>query len=288
MAKLASGSIVALSELVNGQEADLFVLMTAKEELTTRDGKPYFRVGFRDHAREVSFPVWHDSPWGQDCRAAWQPGTFYKLRAVYRETSYGPQLELRKIREVCEADTADGFSPAMCRAAIAFRSRRDVRGTAGDLAREQHRRRRSARVGRRSAADQSRGCCSTLPAATHNHHAFVGGWLEHVLSVTRTLRLPGRQVRRVLSRLAPRLNKGPGRRRRDPARHRQAARDRAAAARRRVHGGGQPDRPHPARARHRPRSGCRSGRSIPSCCCGWSISSSRTSGCPSGDRPSRR
>ena len=25
-----------------------------------------------------------------------------------------------------------------------------------------------------------------LPAATRNHHAFVGGWLEHVLSVTRT------------------------------------------------------------------------------------------------------
>jgi 3'-5' exoribonuclease len=25
-----------------------------------------------------------------------------------------------------------------------------------------------------------------IPAATHNHHAFVGGYLEHVLSVTRT------------------------------------------------------------------------------------------------------
>ena len=49
--------IVALSEMVHGQEADVFVLMTAKEELTTRDGKPYFKVGFRDHAREVTFPI---------------------------------------------------------------------------------------------------------------------------------------------------------------------------------------------------------------------------------------
>src|SRR6478609_1495749 len=106
--------IIALSEMTNGQEADIFVLMVAKEELTTRDGKPYFKVGFRDHAREVSFPIWHDSPWGADCREAWQPGTFYKLRAVYRDTNYGPQLDLRKIREVCQADSADGFAPSMC------------------------------------------------------------------------------------------------------------------------------------------------------------------------------
>ena len=30
-----------LGEMADAQEADLFVLMTAKEELTTRDGKPY-------------------------------------------------------------------------------------------------------------------------------------------------------------------------------------------------------------------------------------------------------
>ena len=40
--------IMTLSEMVTGQEADLFVLMTAKEQLTTREGKPYFKVAFRD------------------------------------------------------------------------------------------------------------------------------------------------------------------------------------------------------------------------------------------------
>ena len=49
--------IVALSEMTHGQEADLFVLMTSKEELATKNGKPYFKVGFRDGGREVSFPV---------------------------------------------------------------------------------------------------------------------------------------------------------------------------------------------------------------------------------------
>ena len=112
--------ILTLSEMVHGQEGDVFVLMTAKEELTTREGKPYFKVGFRDHAREVTFPIWHDSPWGADCKTAWQTGTFYKVRAVYRDTNYGPQLELRKIREVCAADHADGFSPAMCQPQTRF------------------------------------------------------------------------------------------------------------------------------------------------------------------------
>ncbi len=46
--------VVPLSEMVNGQEADLFALLTSKEELTTRDGKPYSKVGFRDADREVS------------------------------------------------------------------------------------------------------------------------------------------------------------------------------------------------------------------------------------------
>ena len=96
--------IATLSEMSPGQEADLFLLMTVKEELKTKAGKPYFRVGFRDAGREVSFPVWGDSPWAVDCRDRWTPGSFYKVRAVYQETNFGPQLEIRKIRDVIDAD----------------------------------------------------------------------------------------------------------------------------------------------------------------------------------------
>ena len=94
--------IVPLSEMTAGQEADLFAMMTAKEELKTRDGKPYFRVGFRDADREVNFPIWGDSAWAVDCRDHWTPGVFYKMRATLRESNYGPQLEIRKIRETTD------------------------------------------------------------------------------------------------------------------------------------------------------------------------------------------
>ena len=66
--------VIALLEVPPGQETDVFVLLTAKEQLNTREGKPYFRVGFRDGTREVSFPIWADSPWAIDCREAWNPG----------------------------------------------------------------------------------------------------------------------------------------------------------------------------------------------------------------------
>jgi 3'-5' exoribonuclease len=176
--------LVPLSELVAGQEADVFVLLVTKEELTTRDGKPYFKVAFRDHAREVSFPIWADSAWILDCRERWQPGKFYKLRAIYRDTSYGPQLDIKKIRETLAADEADGFSPLMCQA----RSRFDP-ATMFDQLTElawQHIPNADLRALVIDILAANRAALLSLPAATRNHHAYTGGWLEHVLSVSRT------------------------------------------------------------------------------------------------------
>lgn len=175
--------IVALSEMAHGQEADLFVLMTGKEELTTRDGKPYFKVSFRDAGREVSFPVWSDSPWGADCRERWTPGMFYKLRALYRETSYGPQLEIRKIRETIESDAADGFDPGMCQPT----SRLDPQAMLDDLIRiaEGHVEDARLRGLVTSILNENREKLLTCPAARRHHHAFRGGLLEHTLGVAR-------------------------------------------------------------------------------------------------------
>lgn len=176
--------ILTLSEMTHGQEGDLFVLMTAKEELRTREGKPYFKVAFRDAGREVSFPVWGDSPWAVECRDSWTPGACYKLRALYRETSYGPQLEIRKIREATDADTADGFDPAMCLPQTRF----DPRAMFDELLAIARERIADAALVELVASilTSHRDVLLACPAARHNHHAFVGGLLEHTLSVTQT------------------------------------------------------------------------------------------------------
>ncbi len=176
--------IAKLSEMSPGQEADLFLLMTAKEQLTTKTGKPYFKVGFRDGSREVSFPIWDDSPWGVECREHWSPGVYYKLRAVYRETNFGPQLEIRKIREVIDSDAKDGFDPQAC----LVHSRFDPQPMYDELLAiaRQHVLPAGLRRLVETILTENRAGLLTYPAARRNHHAYVGGLLEHTLSVTRT------------------------------------------------------------------------------------------------------
>ncbi len=199
-------SAMALSEMAHGHEADLFALMTVKEELTTRDGKRYFKVGFRDARREVTFPIWGDSPWAEECRRQWTPGVAYKLRAVFRETNYGPQLEIRKIREATDADQAEGFDPAMFRPQSRFDPVAMFDELVG-LARDEI---ADAGLSRLTVSllEENRASLLMLPAATRNHHAFAGGFLEHVLSATRTAIYLAKKYDDYYSDLQPKLNCG--------------------------------------------------------------------------------
>jgi 3'-5' exoribonuclease len=197
--------LTSLSALESGQEADFFVLMTVKDELSTREGKPYFRVGFRDARREVQFPIWGDSPLADECRLRWWPGVFYKLRAVYRETNFGPQLDIHKIRPATDEDANDGFDPLMLRP----RSTRDPEEMYDEL----------VRIASESIADVAlRGLVVDIltthrdnllvwTAARRNHHAYVGGFLEHALSVARTCVYLAEKYDELYSDLTPRLNK---------------------------------------------------------------------------------
>jgi 3'-5' exoribonuclease len=199
-------TVVSLDEIAPGQEADMFVLLTAKEELTAKNGKPYFKVTFRGRNREVNFPIWDNSPWAAECRAQWTPGVFYKVRAVYRETNFGPQLEIRKIREVVEADAADGFDPGACQA----HSRFDPQAMFGELMAIVRERIDQAALRRlvESILAKYREELLVYPAARHNHHAFVGGLLEHTLSVTRTAMFLADKYADYYPDMQPPLNKG--------------------------------------------------------------------------------
>ena len=200
-----AATIVPLSEMTPGQEADLFALLTHKEELTTRDGKPFYKVTFRDDRREVSFPVWGDSPFAAECKKNWVVGDFFKLRAVYRESSYGPQLELKKVRSVIDSDAADGFDPLM----FLPRSRFDPEAMFADLLEIAQ-----TKIGEESLRnvvlellEANRKTLLTLSAATRNHHAMVGGWLEHVRSVAWNASFFADKYDDYYPDLKPRLNK---------------------------------------------------------------------------------
>jgi len=177
-------TIVPLCEMTDGQQADTFALLVAKKTTSTKTGKTFYRVTFQDASREVTFPIWGDSPLANDCREVWTVGTFYKLRCVYQLTNFGPQLEIQQIRETTEADREDGFDELMLLKSSRFAAEEMFaallelvdghinEGPLADLVKE--------------LLEQHHTQLLTLPAATKHHHAFIGGFLEHVLNVTRT------------------------------------------------------------------------------------------------------
>jgi 3'-5' exoribonuclease len=196
---------VSLSELADGKEGDFFALLTLKEEMKTRDGKPYYRVGFRDALREVVFPLWNDAPWFAQCRDQWEVGGFYKLRAMYRQTQYGPQLEIRKIRPAVDDDRKDGFDPSAFQPSSRF-DPEEMFGKLRALASERIQPPLRDLVWH--ILDKYKSPLLTLPAATKMHHAFRGGWLEHVLSVTETCVMLAEKYDTLYPDLKPRLDKG--------------------------------------------------------------------------------
>ncbi len=176
--------VVQLSKLEPGHECDVFALLAEKEMLTTRDGKPYLRVNFRDAIREIRFPIWSDTPIFDDARQSWEAGEFYKLRAIYRVSNFGPQLDIRKIRPVVEADKSEGFDPSQCRPSSRF-APESMYDEILALAK--------THCGKGKLYQlivqifkKNRDAILDTAAARNHHHVFFGGLLEHTLMVTKT------------------------------------------------------------------------------------------------------
>lgn len=204
MTSSRTANTARLCDLKNNQEADFFAQISTKESHTTRDGKPYVRVGFRDAQREVQFPVWADSTWYEPCRTSWNVGEFYKLRAAYRETSYGPQLEIRRIRPATDDDAAEGFDRWM----LLPRSRRDADAMYAELCALIHERIADPGVQRFVLGILERHRAEVLrwPASLRHHHAFLGGFLEHALSVAKTADFLATKYRERYPDLSPPLD----------------------------------------------------------------------------------
>ncbi|MDR2706602.1 MAG: HD domain-containing protein [Planctomycetaceae bacterium] len=179
-------SIVALHEMEPNQEADFFALFSEKELLKTKQGKPYFLVIFRDAFREVRFPVWSDAVVYKEIKNL-KPGTFCKLRAKYvvppTNSNYGAQLEIRRIRPVTDDDVKDGFDP------IALRPKSPLPLEAmfeelQRIAADQLGKGNLLNLVTKILKDHRAGILTCVAARQH-HHCYIGGLLEHTLSVTK-------------------------------------------------------------------------------------------------------
>jgi 3'-5' exoribonuclease len=177
-------SVLPLHQLQPGLPGDFFALLADKQRSTTREGKPFFTCRFRDLRRTVTIMIWADSPFFAQAEA-WQPGGFFKIRGLYTEhEKYGPQVgEISNIREVNDTDRHAGF----CEADFYERSRFDsntmfteLRALAEGEIRDEPLRKLTTKL-----LDEFSDKLKRLPASDRPFYPFPGGWLEHVLNVTR-------------------------------------------------------------------------------------------------------
>lgn len=194
-----------LCDLQAGQSADCFVLLVSKTRGSTRDGKPYYRVVFRDPGRTATAMIWSDGTLFADCEQAWTPGKFYKLRCRYTENQYGPQVDVDRIREVTDDDAAEGFDPSEYFTASRF----DPEAMFSEMLElvESQVEDPALRQLVVEILTENAAAVKTHPAASRNHHAFRAGFLEHVLSVTRTAVYLADKYRDYYPDMQPPLNK---------------------------------------------------------------------------------
>jgi 3'-5' exoribonuclease len=198
--------VVRLHELKPGQIADFFALLTEKTRGTTRDNKPFYTCRFKDHRRTVGCVVWSDGPLFFDCEKAWQVGTIYKVRGTFSDHErYGPQIEIRQIREVQEDDRAAGLNEADFHDRSRFDPEEmfaEVRQTAEAEIKDLPL--RSLTLG---LLDAHAAALKQLPATDRKFYPFPGGWLEHVRNVTRTALWLADQYAARFPELTPPLNR---------------------------------------------------------------------------------
>jgi 3'-5' exoribonuclease len=172
-----------LSLLKPGQTADFFALLSEKTKRSTKDGKPYYAMKFRDRLRVVSAPVWENAPYFHQCEG-WSVGQIFKIRGAYQEhKQFGPQVEIANIRLATVDDQEDGYDPDR----FVARTRFDVDSLWEELI--EH----AMSVSNAGLRDvivhllrSNEEIIRLQPAASRNHHAYRGGYLEHTVSVVRT------------------------------------------------------------------------------------------------------
>lgn len=200
-------AVVPLHQLQPGPPAaDCFALLTEKTAGTTQAGKPFFNCKFRDLKRTVSTMIWADSDHFAECEAEWQPGGFFKIRCIFSVSEkYGPQITIANIRAVREDDKADGFVEGD----FYERSRFDSEAMFEELTKLA-----DAEIVDLPLKAMTLGLLTEhavalkrLPATAGRFYPFPGGWLEHVLSVTKSCLILADRYRLIYPELTPPLNR---------------------------------------------------------------------------------
>jgi 3'-5' exoribonuclease len=177
--------LVPLHDLLVGQTAETFVLLSERTAGQTREGKPYFSCRFKDRFRTTSCMIWAESPWLLDCEKAWVVGQAYRLTVSYsHHEKYGSQIEILKWRNILAEDRHAGFDLAnlvdSSRFSIPLMWIEVLELIEKEI--QQPGLKKLIQTIYQEHADQ----LQCLPASDGKFYPYRGGWLEHVISLSKS------------------------------------------------------------------------------------------------------
>ncbi len=165
-----------VNELKEGDRVDDLFLVKSARQGETRAGKPYLIVTLMDRSGEISGPVWDGvERVGQIC----QPGTFVHLTASVG--SYRDQLQL-KIDKVLKVDSREVDTSAFTTAcegdrdSMALEVQSIIHSVENPFVR---------RLLGNIFGGETWELFQEAPAAKAMHHGYLGGLMEHCLSMAK-------------------------------------------------------------------------------------------------------
>lgn len=194
---------VAISKLDAVDDAVCFAILSSKQRRVARNRNEYWTCEFRDANDTVRAKVWSDAAWFNEVES-WIDGSIFRLEARIEDKGYGRELRLRSARPTTTADEGS-FDPAQLfptsiRKAedcwLKIREFVDTYVTDSYLA-----------TLVLSVLDAHADLFLRIQAARDFHHAYVGGLVEHVWSMTRLAVYTSEHYARYYPDLEPPLNR---------------------------------------------------------------------------------
>jgi 3'-5' exoribonuclease len=182
------GARLAVCDLLPGTSVEGIYLLSAKETRQTRQGKPFFKMRLGDRTGTVDCTVWEVD--------AVEPGVGVgELVTVFaRVTEYQgkPQLEATRVAAApAGAARPQDFLPST------YRDVDELKGFLRFHIGSVYDRDYSALLDLIFGDEAFMSVFSTAPAAKLNHHAYLGGLLEHTVAVAEMCEFVAQQYGRV-------------------------------------------------------------------------------------------
>jgi len=167
---------IYVNELKEGDRVDDLFLVKSTRAGETRAGKPYLIVTFMDKSGEISGPVWDSvEQLSQIC----QPGTFVHLMASVGSYRDQPQLKIDRVLKVDSKEVDTSAFTAACegdRDSMAHEIQSLIHSVENPFVR---------RLLGNIFSGETWELFQEAPAAKAMHHGYLGGLMEHCLSMAK-------------------------------------------------------------------------------------------------------